>query len=89
MYILTNQRHGTLYVGVTSDLAQRIWIHREGLAPGFTKKYGLKRLVLVEFYDSISDAIQREKQLKRWRRWWKIQLIEKYNPGWRDLYETL
>jgi putative endonuclease len=87
VYILTNQRRGTLYVGVTSNLAQRIWIHREGLTHGFTKKYGLKRLVHVEFYESMGEAIQREKRLKRWRRLWKIRLIEQANPGWRDLYE--
>ena len=89
VYILTNQRHGTLYVGVTSDLAQRIWVHKEGLMQGFSKQYRLKRLVYVEFYESMHDAIKREKRVKRWRRLWKIQMIDKVNPEWRDLYETL
>jgi putative endonuclease len=76
-------------VGVTSNLAQRIWVHREGLVKGFTRKYGLKRLVHVEFYDSMYQALCREKRLKKWRRLWKIRLIEEANPGWRDLYDQL
>ena len=88
VYIMTNHRRGTLYVGVTAHLAKRIWIHREGLAEGFSKKYGLKRLVYVECFDSMSTAIRCEKRLKRWRRLWKIRLIEEVNPEWRDLYDN-
>jgi putative endonuclease len=89
VYILTNQRHGTLYVGVTSNLAQRVWTHKEGLVDGFTKKYRLKRLVYYESFDSMHAAISREKSLKCWRRLWKIRLIEGVNPGWNDLSDTL
>ena len=89
VYILTNKRNGTLYVGVTANLAKRIWIHREGMAEGFSKKYLLKQLVYYEFHDSMPAAIEREKRLKRWRRFWKIHLIEEVNPEWEDLYWTL
>ncbi len=89
VYMMANTERGTLYVGVTSDLARRIWEHREGLVEGFTKTYGCKRLVWYEPYDRIVDAIQREKSLKRYRRDWKINLIERDNPHWADLYETL
>jgi putative endonuclease len=89
VYILTNRPNGTLYVGVTADLARRIYEHREGLVEGFTKRYGLKRLVYVERYDDIRDAIQREKNIKHWRRAWKVRLILANNPDWRDLYEAL
>lgn len=81
--------NGTLYVGVTSNLARRIWEHREGLADGFTKRYGLKRLVYAERHDDIRAAIQREKNLKHWPRAWKAGLILADNPPWEDLYARL
>ncbi len=80
---------GTLYVGVTSDLVRRIYEHREGLAKGFTKKYGVKRLVYFEEYDAPDTAIQREKNIKHWPREWKIDLIIKANPDWGDLYDDI
>ena len=89
VYLLASRRNGTLYVGVTSNLVQRVWQHREGLAEGFTKRYGVKQLVWFELHDDMASAIRREKALKEWRRAWKIELIEKTNPGWRDLYEEI
>ncbi|WP_241004166.1 GIY-YIG nuclease family protein [Magnetospirillum aberrantis] len=89
VYIMTNRPNGTLYVGVTSDLARRAWEHREGVADGFTKRYGLKRLVYAERYEDIRTAIQREKNLKHWPRAWKVKLILADNPNWDDLYERL
>ncbi|MCO6179908.1 GIY-YIG nuclease family protein [Ciceribacter sp. RN22] len=89
VYIMTNHKHGTLYIGVTSDLERRIYEHREELVKGFTSTYGLKRLVWYEEHQSIGSAIQREKSLKRWYRQWKIELIESLNPDWRDLYPEL
>ncbi|CAD7040477.1 endonuclease [Pseudorhizobium halotolerans] len=89
VYIVTNHKHGTLYIGVTSDLARRIYEHREGLTPGFTSKYGLTQLVWYEEHWDIRDAIQREKTMKQWYRKWKIALIEERNPDWRDLYLEL
>lgn len=89
VYILASQRNGTLYIGVTSDMGRRIWEHREGLAEGFTKKYGVKTLVYCETVDRIDDAIRREKQLKEWKRVWKVKLIESANPDWKDLAGTL
>jgi len=89
IYILTNRPNGTLYVGVTADLARRVYEHREGLVEGFAKRYGLKRLVYIERHDDIRDAIRREKNIKNWRRAWKVRLILTNNPDWRDLYETL
>ena len=89
VYIMTNRTYGTLYVGVTNDIARRAWEHREGLVEGFTKRYGLKLLVHVEQFQSISDAIHREKRLKHWNRAWKVALIEELNPNWDDLYATL
>jgi putative endonuclease len=89
VYIMTNRPNGTLYVGVTSDLARRVWEHREGVIDGFTKQHGLKRLVYVERYEEIQVAIQREKNLKHWSRTWKVTLILKTNPNWDDLYERL
>jgi putative endonuclease len=86
VYIMTDQMRGTLYIGVTSQLPQRVWEHREGAVKGFTSRYGLKRLVWFERYDRIIDAIQREKSMKRWPRQWKINLIERDNPDWNDLY---
>jgi putative endonuclease len=89
VYITTNRPNGTLYVGVTADLVRRIWEHREGLVDGFTKRYGLKRLVYFERHDDIRGAIQREKNMKHWSRTWKVRLIVANNPDWQDLYETL
>ena len=89
VYSVTNRANGVLYTGVTSDLARRVHEHREGLVPGFTRRYGCKRLVWLEFHDDIRMAIQREKNIKHWSRAWKAQLIVDTNPGWLDLYETL
>lgn len=89
VYIVSNHKHGTLYIGVTSNLARRVYEHREGLIPGFTSKYGCKHLVWYEEHFDIRDAIQREKSRKRWYRQWKIELIEAMNPHWRDLYLEL
>ena len=89
VYIVTNRANGILYTGVTSDIARRAYEHREGLVLGFTRRYGLKRLVHMEFHERISDAIQRERNIKRWPRAWKARLILEANPGWNDLYETL
>ena len=86
VYILANKRNGTLYVGVTADLARRIHEHRSDVVDGFTQRYGVHRLVHVEFLETMPDAIAREKQLKRWRRAWKLDLIEQNNPTWRDLF---
>ncbi len=89
VYIMSNGRNGTLYLGVTSDLARRAWQHREGLIDGFTKQYRLKALVWYEWHDDIRLAIQREKTMKHWPRAWKVRLIHGMNPDWDDLYETL
>ena len=89
VYIMTNRPNGTLYTGVTGDIARRAWEHREGLVKGFTQRYGLKRLVYMEFYEDIRDAIQREKNMKHYSRAWKVRLILEANPDWRDLYEDL
>jgi putative endonuclease len=88
VYILASRRNGTLYVGVTNDLARRVWQHREGTGSLFTKKYGVTKLVWYEHFHQIVDAIACEKKLKRWRRAWKLAKIESFNPDWRDLYET-
>jgi len=89
VYILANQRNGTLYVGVTSDLVRRVHEHREGLIDGFTKRHGIKQLVCFETYDDVEHAIQREKNMKHWSRAWKLELIERHNPDWNDLYDTI
>ena len=89
VYILASGRNGTLYIGVTSDLPGRMYSHREGLVPGFTRRYGVKQLVWYENHQRIEDAIQREKNLKHWIRKWKLALIEKANPQWRDLYPEM
>ena len=89
VYILASKRNGTLYIGVTTDLAARIFAHRNGTGSAFTKKYGVKILVWYETYDMVTDAIQRETTLKHWLRKWKLELIERTNPNWDDLYETL
>ena len=85
VYILANQRNGTLYVGVTSNLTARVWNHKNSVAEGFTKRYGVHSLVWYEIHESMENAIHREKTLKKWRRAWKIALIEKDNPEWADL----
>jgi putative endonuclease len=87
VYVMANKRNGTIYIGVTNNLARRVYEHREGLVEGFTSRYGLKVLVYYEVFDSISLAIQRETSLKRWPRRWKLALIEKVNPLWTDLAE--
>jgi putative endonuclease len=89
VYIVTNKPNGTLYVGVTSDLSRRIWQHREGVYQGFTRRYGLTRLVWSQRFEDIRDAIAHEKKMKEWRRAWKVKLILESNPEWRDLYEDL
>ncbi len=89
VYIVCNKRYGTLYVGVTSDLAKRIWQHKEHVVAGFTAKYRTARLVWYECHESIEEAINREKQIKEWRRDWKVNLIQDMNPDWRDLYDDL
>ncbi len=89
VYIMTNRANGTLYTGVTADISRRVWEHREGLVKGFTRRYGLKRLVYSEFYESIREAIQRERNMKHWPRAWMVRLILDVNPEWRDLYEEL
>jgi putative endonuclease len=87
--MMTNRRHGTLYIGVTADLVTRVVQHRDGEIPGFTATYGLKRLVWYEPHESIVAAIQREKSIKKYRREWKLNLIERENPGWEDLLGEL
>ena len=89
VYIMTNRPNGTLYVGVTNDIARRAYEHRHGLISGFTKRYGLKRLVYAEPHELIVAAIQREKTMKHWPRAWKVRLILGANPNWDDLYDTL
>ncbi|WP_029351154.1 GIY-YIG nuclease family protein [Bosea sp. 117] len=89
VYILASARNGTLYVGVTNDLARRLTEHRSGLVPGFTLRYGVRRLVHVEYFASIDEARMREGRLKKWRRSWKLDLIEAANPQWRDLTDDL
>ena len=89
VYIMASRRNGTLYIGVTSNLVQRVWLHKQGLIEGFTKKYGVKMLVYFELHQTAESAITREKQLKKWERPWKIRLIEQGNPEWRDLYSTI
>jgi len=89
VYILASGRRGTLYIGVTNDLVRRIYQHREGEVPGFTKQHSVTRLVYYEVHDDIGAAILREKRIKRWRRDWKIEMIEKQNEDWHDLWPAL
>ena len=89
VYIMANRKNGTIYIGVTSDLVGRAFAHREGLIPGFTRKYGCKLLVWFAAYDDLQEARRRELQLKEWKRAWKIQMIEESNLEWSDLYPTL
>ncbi|MEK7583630.1 MAG: GIY-YIG nuclease family protein [Patescibacteria group bacterium] len=89
VYILASQRNGTLYIGVTNDLARRVYEHKNGLVSGFTKKYDVHTLVYYEVWQDVREAIKREKLLKKWRRRWKLDLIEKNNPNWSDLYQDI
>lgn len=89
VYILATKRNGTLYVGVTSDLPKRIWQHKNDVVEGFTKRYAVHDLVWYELADDMASAILREKQIKEWKRQWKLELIEKFNPYWNDLYPTI
>lgn len=89
VYILSNRRDGTLYVGVTANLSMRVWQHKEGRGSAFARRYGLTRLVYYEWFEDIRDAIQRESTMKHWSRAWKVRLIHGMNPEWDDLYETM
>lgn len=89
VYILASGKNGTLYIGVTSDIVRRVWEHRENIIDGFTKRYSVHRLVYFEIFDDPERAIQREKTMKRYLRQWKINLIERDNPDWSDLYESI
>ena len=89
VYLLASKPYGTLYVGTTTDLARRVWEHKNKLVPGFTKRYGIDRLVWFEAHDSAQTALRREKQIKEWKRDWKINLIEQENRHWVDLFPTL
>lgn len=89
IYILTNSRNGTLYIGVTSNLIRRIWQHKNDVIKGFSSKYQLHMLVYYEEHSNIVEAIKREKSLKHWRRLWKLKLIDEFNPEWKDLYNDI
>jgi putative endonuclease len=89
VYLLASQRNGTLYLGVTRDLVRRVYQHRTKATPGFSSRYGVQRLVWFETYDDPTNAISREKDIKKWRRAWKLRLIEESNPTWRDRYEEI
>ena len=89
VYVLASKRNGTLYVGATSNLVKRVHEHKNDLADGFTKKYRVHNLVYFELHEDMSDAIAREKQIKKWNREWKLELIEKSNPEWKDLYDNI
>ena len=89
VYLMASRRNGTLYAGVTSDLIKRVWQHKNHVAEGFTEKYDVNLLVWFEPHPTMESAITREKSIKEWQRSWKIKLIEKTNPDWNDLYETL
>ncbi len=89
VYIMASKRNGTLYIGVTDDLSRRVWEHREGLVDGFTKKHNVHQLVYFETFEDINEAIHREKRLKKYKREWKINLIQEHNVEWPDLTETI
>jgi len=89
VYMMASQRNGTLYIGVTSNVIKRVWEHKSNVIDGFTKKYGVHILVWYEVHETMDSAIQREKTLKKWQRKWKIELIESFNPDWKDLYKTI
>ena len=89
VYNLASKRHGTLYIGVTSDLVKRVWEHNNNVVEGFTKRYGVHQIVWYELHENMESAIEREKQLKEWKRRWKLELIENTNPNWSDLYPNI
>ncbi len=89
VYIISNKPHGTLYIGVTSNLSGRIWQHKNKVCKGFTEKYNLQYLVWYEVHNDMQSAISREKQLKNWRRDWKLELVNQFNPEWKDLYKEI
>ena len=89
VYIMANRCNGTFYIGATVDIIRRVWEHKEGITEGFTKRYGIHRLVYYEIHDDIANALLRKKQLKKWKRHWKFRLIEENNENWDDLYDSL
>ena len=89
VYIMASERNGTLYVGVTSDIAKRVWEHKNNVIEGFTKKYSVHTLVWFQIFATMPEAIKAEKQMKEWKRKWKLELIESMNPEWRDLYDEI
>jgi putative endonuclease len=89
VYILASRRNGTLYVGMTDNLIQRVWMHKTGVSPGFTKRYGVKTLVWYEQHETREQALIRERQIKKWNRAWKLKMVEQMNPSWGDLYDGL
>lgn len=89
VYILASKKNGTLYIGVTNDICRRVYEHKEKLVAGFTEKYNVSRLVYVEEFDNINEALHREKCIKKWNRKWKLRIIEEQNPDWNDLYENI
>jgi len=89
VYILASKRNGTLYVGVTSDVIKRVWEHKNNVVKGFTERYSVHQLVWYELHETMESAIRKEKMLKNWKRVWKLELIERSNPNWQDLYETI
>lgn len=89
VYIMASAKRGTLYVGVTSHLVQRVWQHKQGLTEGFSLQHGIKQLVYYELHTNMLSAIEREKQIKKWRRQWKLDLVFKRNPDWADLWDTI
>ena len=89
VYLLASKRNGTLYIGVTNDLVRRVYEHKNDIVEGFTKKYGIHLLVYYEQYDNVESAIQRERQMKKWNRQWKINRIQEQNPDWKDLYDAI
>ena len=89
VYVLASKRNGTLYVGVTSDLIKRVWEHKNNVVKGFTERYSVHQLVWYELHETMESAIRKEKMLKNWKRVWELELIERSNPNWQDLYETV
>jgi putative endonuclease len=89
VYVLASKRNGTLYIGVTSDLQKRAWEHKNDMVEGFTKRYGVHSLVYYELHSEMVSAINREKQMKKWNRAWKLELIERENPDWKDLWDGI
>lgn len=89
VYILASKKNGTLYIGITSDLKRRVYEHKHNLVPGFTKRYSIHKLVYYESTSDVREALLREKRIKKWKREWKIRLIEQHNPHWNDMYDVL